>query len=897
MQSSLSECLTLKGWILLRLRTSGKRSVGNIKDAFDAALQQNPRNLNAIIGFTECCLLQQDFAEALSAINKAVVRYPSTNLPLLQKLRVLLAQQDWDQAVETVNRIGSTEPKNLYAKNVFLIILMCRSAAYEEAVAEVKKYIQLVESLEPGNVHLVLDTAGCLIKSTSRMLEVAVQTYSDNAELVVELGYLALLRGKTKEALRCFKSATKIDETSLDALLGLSLCELKENGSTDQLKNQVQFLLELKGAQDSLSLHYIRAKISDTSDEALRHLRTICDVKLSQVKSIPYSDIYLLSLDPDFMLDVVKEYMQHVSLSKSAPDSIYEVLTVLVKACPGLSEALFLLAKLQYIKGDNTSSMNSLEKLLSNVANPQSEAQLLMAQIQTQHRLFERAAQTLEACVSSNFKVRENPIYHYITALVDKNTSNYADAIKSLTTALSLVNIKSNHGKQMDVSLVERASMYVELIDTLNVVGQTEEAAKILENATGELRGTPEEARILLLSAEHSLRRKNVQGAIDLLGRIKPTDLCYVEAKAKRAEVLLQYRKDKYAYLECYEDFVRENPGPESYVMLGDAYMKVLEPDDALECYEKALKENPKDPLLTSKMGKALVETHYFQRAVNYYKEVIKTTNDSELKLQLAELYMNLRQYDKGELILLNELEDENPNMAEDLTYLQHKTRLLTLLSQIQEKSGNITYALKSLKDAMDNQHRVRKRMTVEQNGRVLAYKRFLLTMGFSDVPESEIKTLIDISLKLGEMAMSQKNNEQAVNYYKEGLEVSPHSTSLMVALAKLYMQMNYLELCQQTCANILRKDPENETASVMMADIAFRKIDFDMALFHFTQLVTKQPTNWEALIRLIEILRRTGNIADCPSTSLLRRRRARTLPRRRASCTAPHSINGTRAT
>lgn len=37
------------------------------------------------------------------------------------------------------------------------------------------------------------------------------------------------------------------------------------------------------------------------------------------------------------------------------------------------------------------------------------------------------------------------------------------------------------------------------------------------------------------------------------------------------------------------------------------------------------------------------------------------------------------------------------------------------------------------------------------------------------------------------------------------------------------------------------------------------------MAHFHFTQLVTKQPTNWEALIRLIEILYRTANIMDCP--------------------------------
>lgn len=75
---------------------------------------------------------------------------------------------------------------------------------------------------------------------------------------------------------------------------------------------------------------------------------------------------------------------------------------------------------------------------------------------------------------------------------------------------------------------------------------------------------------------------------------------------------------------------------------------------------------------------------------------------------------------------------------------------------------------------------------------------------------------------------------------------------------------MNFLELCQQTCSAILRIDADNESASVMMADIAFRKVDFDMALFHFTQLITKQPTNWEGLVRLIEILRRTGNIQDC---------------------------------
>lgn len=37
------------------------------------------------------------------------------------------------------------------------------------------------------------------------------------------------------------------------------------------------------------------------------------------------------------------------------------------------------------------------------------------------------------------------------------------------------------------------------------------------------------------------------------------------------------------------------------------------------------------------------------------------------------------------------------------------------------------------------------------------------------------------------------------------------------------------------------------------------------MALFHFTQLLNKQPTNWAALVRLVEVMRRTGNISNAP--------------------------------
>lgn len=70
---------------------------------------------------------------------------------------------------------------------------------------------------------------------------------------------------------------------------------------------------------------------------------------------------------------------------------------------------------------------------------------------------------------------------------------------------------------------------------------------------------------------------------------------------------------------------------------------------------------------------------------------------------------------------------------------------------------------------------------------------------------------------------------------------------------------MNELDKCTQYCQILLNADPNNEAACVMMADLAFRKVDFDTAAFHFRQLLLQKPTYWTALARLIEVSRRTG--------------------------------------
>ncbi len=44
-------------------------------------------------------------------------------------------------------------------------------------------------------------------------------------------------------------------------------------------------------------------------------------------------------------------------------------------------------------------------------------------------------------------------------------------------------------------------------------------------------------------------------------------------------------------------------PTAQSYVLLGDAYMAIQEPERALEIYDQALRRNPKDSILRAKMG------------------------------------------------------------------------------------------------------------------------------------------------------------------------------------------------------------------------------------------------------------------------------------------------------
>lgn len=86
-------------------------------------------------------------------------------------------------------------------------------------------------------------------------------------------------------------------------------------------------------------------------------------------------------------------------------------------------------------------------------------------------------------------------------------------------------------------------------------------------------------------------------------------------------------------------------------------YFTYAEPNLAVDAYKKALELNPHDSHLASKLGRAYVKTHQYVKAIQFYQEALKNRNHSSLNLNLAELYLKLRQFKSAEETLT---ENEN---------------------------------------------------------------------------------------------------------------------------------------------------------------------------------------------------------------------------------------------
>ncbi|XP_055902735.1 tetratricopeptide repeat protein 21B-like [Eupeodes corollae] len=873
----------LKAWTEL---STDERLSKNILQSLDKVLQKG-KNIDASLGQVKYFQLNSDYENAISVLNKLSVRFPELNIPLIEKMETQLASWNWDYAFETALRIVNLEPSNISALRVKGFLLVCKEGNIQAGVQTLQQLLNATERVEMGNYSLILQICQLfsricgrqkdVLNITNKYVDKIVQLSPGNVEFLTELGYQFILMGNYKEATKCFRSATKVDDNLFFALCGLTLCQIIENGVTEQVRQQVEFLNEMKGINKEPILLLLSSKIAENGDKAVALLIEATEIHFKNLKTLSFGAEYLLRFDPDFLLQLTEELMQHspvqvqvkvgVNLTK---DTLHmslkhclNILEAVCKACPGSVKAIFLMAKVEFLCGEISSSTTTLQKILNDIDPTYTDAHLLIAQIHIQQKQFSKALQSLEIGLSHNFSVRENPLYHLLIGIVQKNQQQYVEAQKSFLNAMNLTGSKFTQESSSNVAspkkyrksdigsftLADKVTLYLELIEVYIQLGESFESERLLQNAMEEFSGTSEEGRLVIANSDLGLQSGNIAKAIELLEEIQPGQSYYIQAKTHLANIYLHQRKDRVAFAKCFKQLVENCPEPESYLMLGEAYMSIQEPDLAVDAYVQALELNPNDSLLASKLGRAYVKTHQYKKAIRYYQEAVENPDHSGLKLDLAELYLKLKQFQNAADILIHEVDQKRID-DNDISPLQLRTKQLLLLARVHEKAGNIALSLTRLKEARDNQYRVQKRVTIDQSGNL----------------QEQNQVLIKICLLIAEQSISLRENDQAVKVFKESLKYSPNDITIMAALARLHLQMNQMDQCKEICSQILHLDSNNEAASVMMADLSFRKMDFESAAYHFSQLLISQPCYWTALARLIEVMRRSGTLSEVAS-------------------------------
>uniref|UniRef100_A0A671Q659 Tetratricopeptide repeat protein 21B-like n=1 Tax=Sinocyclocheilus anshuiensis TaxID=1608454 RepID=A0A671Q659_9TELE len=794
--SGSKEGIVLKGWIDLRsnkdayAKKSGKY--------FDEALKEKS-DIFALMGKVHYYEFRQNYSGALETINQVIVSYPSFLPALVKKMKLLLTLQDWEQTIDAAQRLLQRDKNNLEALRMLALHSLCREGDVGEMLFHKRnnaaERCEYLITLQCGRAEKVL-------QHTHRMMERAFAQASSDSELATEMGYQLVLLGRVKEAMKWYKTAMTLDESSVSALIGIIRCQLME-GHIEDAEQQLEFLTEIQQSiGKSGELLYLRALLAVKKcrppDEATNLLNDTVDTHFSALQGLPL--IYWLML---FSL-----------------------------------QAVFLMAKVRFQSGDIEAAQSSLQHCLDQ--NPaHADAHLLMAQIHLMQGNFKLSSQSLELCLSHNFEIREHPLYHLIKAQAQRKLGQLQEAIQTLQMAMSLCAVKrtgsstKRQSKRVELSSADCVSVFLELAEALWLNGEQHEAAKVMQDAINEFTGTPEELRVTIANADLALMRGDTELALSMLRNITPEQPYYIQAKAKMAEIYLNHRKEKRLYVSCYR-------WPYFFFVI----TLVLVYDNNV--YEQALKKNPKDGAVASKIGKALVKTHNYVKAINYYEAALKSGQQNFLRYDLADLLMKLRQYERCEKVLQEALTHDPVN---ELPLLTEDCRYLVLLAKVQSKVNKNDEALLSLQRARDVQAKVLKRAQLEQPDSVPAQKQLAA----------------EICAEIAKHCSSQRGYERAVKFYKEALVYCESDSKVMLELAQLYLTLDDVEACQQQCSAILKNDPVNEPATLMMADLMFRKQDYEQAVFHFQQLLERKPDNYPTLSRLIDLLRRAGKLEEVP--------------------------------
>ncbi|ETP17102.1 hypothetical protein F441_08448 [Phytophthora nicotianae CJ01A1] len=869
--------LILRGWVDLTVDTKIKREA-DLRDGsiqfFDQVTDRKDAEL--VLGMAKYLDLKKTYPRALEFYDELTVQFPWFKHSLSEKALVLLKMGNWDQCMDSVERALSENSRDIEALRIMILLLLSRDGRAREAAERIRELLEALKRVEPANPELFCEISCCTARVSDRdsevlqcslgLIEHAIQLNPESGAFRAERGYQRALLGDFAEAMESYKEALKLDESNEMALHGMIYCQIKL-GQLEDASQQMEFLSVIQESLGaSASFAFLQALLSWEKDRdrprQVKLLQQTMQVHMDKLKeAIQGPDVSthdtMSLLNPIFLVEVATEFLQGDTSKQGSDDSSdavakgMSILEKLVNKSPGFLRAQFVLAQ-AYFDAQRLDDAYQVSNLILKMEPGHSKAHLMQARVSLEREHFKAASASLDQALSYDFSVRQSLSYYIIKARILENSGDVREALQTLQTAMKMTQSTGSSGirrqkpsENDNVSLFDKASVYIHMAQVLSQLNDISEATKTVREALDVFRGTSQEVRVLVANSELAIKRGDYDAAIAMLSSVPVASPAFTKAQMVKADIYLQYRKDKHLYARCYQELVAINPCHATHVSLAEAYLRIQMLDEAVQSFERAKALSPGDPTIAGRIGRVLISKHDYLKAVDYYETALKMApGNLVLRKDLAELYAKLRHFDQAQRVV----QQAPSSDSEALSHLLQVVNLQLVLPTIHRGLGSDEMAVQALLKAYAIQKVILDRQKDEQ----------------PDVLNKQRAAIANTCFQIASIYASAPGNserENVVKYCTLALRSDETHEGSLLHLARSYQQMGDLDQCQVRCSTLLRLNPAHEEAALMLADLLLQKEDNDSAIYHFQQLLDSRPDNFAALSRFLVMLRRAGKL------------------------------------
>ena len=871
------QALNVLAWVEINGGVQG--DMGTADRALDQVIEEADEMIytkfvDCLLGKAKLFNNMKKFSDTLEILNDLLVKNPRFVPGLVEKAKVQMMTGNWDELVESSQKILAVSRDNIEALRIWTFHALAREASYDLAIDKLKHLHSALVKREPKNAHLYIQVVKPLAQITGRNRKVLQETLSivqearklksHDVEVLCEVGEQLRYLGDYNAAINSFTEASQLDEGNMQAITKIIHCKILQ-GHLDEASAQMEFLFEIdESSKQNPELTYLASMLAwrknHNMQEAIKYLNEALSLHVAVSKKLNPGFEFYTKLNPDFLLEIAKEYLQYVGLKplpKSAKPPHYlvratKLLETITKQIPGIIDGHLMLAKSKYISNDNSAAQRYIN--ISLHLDPDCiEALILSALIHMQTDQYLAASRDLEQAMARNFMIRENALFMLVKGQVELKQGKAEEALKTFQTAMKLPGVSSppvtKKNTMLSLSEEDRAMVFTNLALTYAENKDFQAASRVMAEAIGEFEGTPAEVTVVVANSEIAIKKGDIKQALNILKGITPESPHFKQAKTAMADIYLGSMQNRRLYAKCFYDIVEQEDSVENYLLLGEALMSIQEPEEAITVYEKALKKKPEDLFLTKEIGRALVLTHDYQKAIQYYESAARSdSRKSELLTDLSKLYLRLKDYQSANLVLEQALKKP----PTDISSMSQAARNYLLQAQVYIKSsGPLSFSpIPSALESLQNARSVQKDL--------LSYAR--------DMPPDQVaeerNNCAEINFHLGEYHQYRNSNlDSAVEFYQEALKYNESHEKAIMALAKVYEKQGKVDQCMHYCNRMVIIDPSHEEASTLMAELLLQRNQEEEALTCFKRLLENKAGNYTILAKLLSVLKRGGKL------------------------------------